>query len=123
MKAAIGLIALLLTACGTTGQAAQPTPTAQSSPTPLIAATAEHGKVLFINKGCITCHVNSRAENGPRDFTLDGPPNLTNYRNDPAFLRRWLADPQAVRPDATMPNLNLTAAEIDALIAFLNEPQ
>ena len=50
-------------------------------------------------------------------------PELTNYTNDPAFLRRWLADPPAARPGTNMPNLNLSPAEIEDLIAFLNEPR
>jgi cytochrome c1 len=34
-------------------------------------------------------------------------------------MRAWLHDPVKIRPETKMPNLNLTEAEIDALIAFL----
>lgn len=106
-----------LTACAQVQTvSAPPTPTVQ-------AASAERGKVMFVDKGCITCHVNNRAQTGERVFTMEGIPNLTNYQNDPAFLRRWLADPQAVRPSTTMPNLQLSASEIDDLIAFINAPR
>jgi cytochrome c oxidase subunit 2 len=35
-------------------------------------------------------------------------------------LRRWLANPPAVKAGSKMPNLGLTADQIDRLIAFLN---
>jgi cytochrome c1 len=46
-------------------------------------------------------------------------PDLTHYQPDPAFVRTWLKDPQAVRPNTAMPNLGLTETEIEALLAFL----
>ena len=48
-------------------------------------------------------------------------PTLSDYEADPAYLRHWLADPQAIKADTAMPNLNLRADEIEALIAFLSE--
>lgn len=76
---------------------------------------AEEGAALFRAKGCVSCHRHAAVAQG-------GPsigPDLTAYEADPAFLRRWLADPAAVRPNTLMPNLRLDPAEIDALIAFL----
>ena len=77
---------------------------------------------MFRNKGCVTCHVNTRVEG--RTGVL-GPigPNLTGYTNAPDFLRRWLANPSAVRSGTQMPNLRLSEAEIEDLIVFLNEPR
>jgi mono/diheme cytochrome c family protein len=77
---------------------------------------------LFRNKGCATCHVNNRVD-GASGVLGPSAPDLTAYRNSPEFLRPWLADPKQVRPNAVMPDLRLTAAEIDDLIAFLNEPR
>jgi cytochrome c1 len=34
-------------------------------------------------------------------------------------LKRWLADPPAVKPGSFMPDLALTEQEIDALIVWL----
>jgi cytochrome c1 len=48
-------------------------------------------------------------------------PDLAGYRADPVFLRRWLRDPQAVRPATRMPDLGLSDAEIEALSAFLED--
>ena len=87
-----------------------------TSPAPSLAS---RGRALFQAKGCVTCHI-QREFTGPRQGPAEGP-DLTTYRNDPAFLRRWLADPAAARPGTAMPNLNLNSDEIEALVAFLNE--
>jgi cytochrome c oxidase subunit 2 len=34
-------------------------------------------------------------------------------------LTRWLKDPQAIKPGSLMPDLNLTDAEVTALVAYL----
>jgi cytochrome c2 len=116
-------VALALTALAAGGVAAFAWPnvpqTAVPEPQPAsIAAPAEMGEILFVAKGCIICHQHA-------DITTAqnvGPvgPNLTNYVAGPDFLRLWLADPSAVRPNTRMPNLALQADEIEALIAFLN---
>lgn len=89
------------------------------------ATPALDGKALFLAKGCATCH--SHAAVSTTNRAAIGP-DLTRYTNSPDFLRRWLADPQAVRPQTApafgpsgvMPNLHLSPEEIDALIAFIN---
>jgi hypothetical protein len=53
-------------------------------------------------------------------------PDLTGKRFDEAYLKRFLADPQKVRPrspDASweMPDLDLTKREIASLVAFINK--
>ena len=53
------------------------------------------------------------------DFNFDDVPDLTKLKIDADYLRRWLHDPKALKPATTMPNLNLTDDEIDALVAFL----
>jgi cytochrome c1 len=61
---------------------------------------------------------------GPQHrFSFQGAPNLTDYTNDPVFLRRWLADPAAVKPGTPMPDLDVAPEEIEDLIAFLNAPR
>lgn len=87
------------------------------------AANAAVGQALFAAKGCATCHVNRRASSSPAQCCPDVGPNLTNYTNQPEYLRRWLADPPALKPGTQMPNLNLSSGEIEALIAFLNAPR
>lgn len=77
---------------------------------------AVHGKALFEAKGCIACHVHDKVTKGS---SIGPGPNLTHYTVKPEFLRQWLANPQTLKPEATMPNLYLTATEIDALVSFL----
>jgi cytochrome c2 len=80
---------------------------------------AEYGRALFSAKGCVACHMYSPISN-----SIPGPllgPNLTDYWPEPDFTRRWLRDPRAVRPDTRMPDLDLSDAEIEALIVFLTE--
>jgi cytochrome c oxidase subunit II len=88
-----------------------------TSTTPSFLAV-ERGRTLFLAKGCATCHSHVSVSNEAVSF--DVGPNLSVSRADPAFLRRWLADPQSVRPNTRMPNLQLKPDEIDALIAFLS---
>jgi cytochrome c1 len=42
-------------------------------------------------------------------------------RLDPDTLARWIADPQDDKPGASMPPTELTAAEVDAVVAYLME--
>ncbi len=90
-------------------------------------ALAQAGLDEF-NGICSTCHVIEGVNE------LDNPvgPDLTHfadpYRNVFAgaslnrtdeHLAEWLADPPTIKPGSFMPDLNLTADEIDALIAYL----
>lgn len=88
--------------------AAQPTTT-----------TVDHGRALFIAKGCTTCHLHAEARN---TWSTESGPNLTNYQNTAEYLQVWLKDPQAIKPNTEMPNLALQAHEIEALTAFLTHP-
>jgi cytochrome c oxidase subunit 2 len=94
-------------------------PGVQSAPAPAPTPTralAETGKALFVAKGCNMCHTHAKA---PRSELGNIGPNLTNLEADPDYLRRWLANPKAIKPATQMPNLNLSGDEIEALVAFL----
>ena len=81
----------------------------------------ELGGQLFVAKGCITCHVNTRVGNASSYWTIEmGAPNLSNYSSSPEILAIRLKDPAAAKSDTKMPNLELTKDEIEALIAFIN---
>jgi Cytochrome c len=82
---------------------------------------AELGRELFIAKGCITCHVNTRASLNAKYWTIDmGAPNLSEFSADPGYLDKWLSNPSALKPSSLMPNLQLSESERSALIAFIN---
>ena len=88
--------------------------------------TFERGLTLFVAKGCVVCHEQEEAEvRGYPSRTRSGP-SLTELpeRYPPGaaslkYLRHWLKDPKAIRPNTFMPNLRLDDAEIDALLHFL----
>jgi hypothetical protein len=99
------------------------------APAPLPLAT--RGLRLFTVKGCDGCHLRYPEVT---DGRLYGP-DLTGLRFPPEYLRKFLADPSITPvPDIVcskdgyycgspyaMPNLNLTNAEIEALVAFINK--
>ena len=106
----LALLSVLLCTVGCSGATPkQPT---------VVQVSAEHGRTLFRNKGCVTCHIHTEVEG--ETGLLEIGPDLSTYRGDAEFLRQWLADHRALRPDTPMPDLNLSAAEIEDLIAFLN---
>jgi hypothetical protein len=84
-------------------------------------AQVELGRQLFLAKGCITCHYNSRAADRDEYSTIEiGAPDLSNYASQREVLFIRLKDPLAAKSDSKMPNLGLKETEIEALIAFIN---
>lgn len=97
------------------------------------AALIARGRELFAQKTCIACHT----ING-HDAMGNLGPDLTHFGsrttiaaavldNTPENLRRWLADPNGVKPGNLMwrngyipNNIQLTDADLDALVAYLN---
>jgi len=72
------------------------------------------GQAAFKNNGCYGCHVIGRTG------TPIGPDLSSVGRKYPAeYLARWLRDPSLQRPNAHMPALELTDADIAALAAYL----
>ena len=84
-------------------------------------AQIEWGRQLFIAKGCVTCHINTKIpQSTTGSITLDVGTNLSNFTASPEALRLRLKDPSSVKSDTQMPNLNLSDEEIEALIVFIN---
>jgi cytochrome c len=76
------------------------------------AADAEAGHQLA-KKWCVSCHIVTPGTTGS-----DAARPFPAIANDPNFtkhgIRAWLADPHP-----PMPNLNLSRAEVDAIVAYL----
>jgi len=88
---------------------------------PSSISQVEFGKQLFIAKGCITCHINSKAGSSSDYWTIEmGAPNLSKFSANPEVIFMRLKDPSSVKSDTQMPNLDLTKVEIEALLAFIN---
>jgi mono/diheme cytochrome c family protein len=78
---------------------------------------AARGKQLFYSKyGCQACHIadykNDKGYVGPALASVGA-------RLTPAWMYKWLKDPNALRPGTQMPNLNLKDDEARDLTAFL----
>ena len=82
-------------------------------------ASAEMGEVLFVAKGCITCHQHDGVTLA-NNFASIGP-NLSHYAGNPDYLQSWLKNPAALKPATIMPDLALTEEEIQILAAFLSQ--
>ncbi len=103
---------------------ASASPQATASPPAAPESRAELGKQLFVAKGCVVCHTHDAVADVKRTigFNFDQAPVLTDYSAAPDYLAKWLDDPASLRPNAYMPDLNLSEDEIGALAAFLNSP-
>jgi cytochrome c oxidase subunit 2 len=92
--------ALLVSAC----TAASPQP----------ASLVQRGQALFVEQGCYGCHtVKGTGTPIANDLTHVGA------KYGEAELARRVRDPALHRPGAHMPKLDLTAAEVEALAAYL----
>jgi mono/diheme cytochrome c family protein len=95
---AIALLAVAVTAA------------AQSPADPVVT----RGQAAFKDNGCYGCHMIGK-------FGTPIGPDLSHvgskYPED--YLARWLRDPELQRPNAHMPKLELTEADVKALAAYL----
>ena len=68
-------------------------------------STADRGRLLFEEHSCIRCHTSDDAMS--KTLVDRSGPNLTKIgeRAYPGWIFAWLADPQKMRPDTTMPKL------------------
>jgi cytochrome c oxidase subunit II len=89
-----------------------------------------NGEKLFQAKGCVACHA-LYAVNAPKGMV---GPNLANVgarsyiaagtlKNTDENMARWIRNPQAIKKGVLMPNLGLTEADAQALVAFLRAHQ
>lgn len=113
------------------GSAAIPTPAPGAAP-----SLVQQGATLFANGACITCHTvrgtQAAGQVGPELTHFGSRTSIagnTLQKKDEAAgdpdgskmtnVKRWLRNPQAVKPGNIMPNLNLSEADIEAIAAYL----
>ena len=77
---------------------------------------AQSNRPQIFNQMCIACHALD-GQGGQIGPALDG----VGSRLEPDFIKRWLTDPLAVKPDSKMPKLPLSETTIVELVAFLKE--
>lgn len=99
---------------------------AQQQPAPKpVSDAAARGLALFRQKTCVNCHT----IHGVSADTHIGP-DLTHFAgrrqfgagiadNTPGNLRRWLTNPQQIKPGCLMPDFHLSDADAQNLAAYL----
>lgn len=90
-----------------------------------LTAEERAGEQLYLQMSCVSCHAiagtTSQARVGP-DLThlaSRGQIGAGVLENTPEDLRRWLTDPQAVKPGVEMPNFRFSAEQVAELTAYL----
>ena len=86
---------------------------------------AMHGQQVFFTSACNMCHTiagtDAAATVGPDLSHVASRLTLAagTLPNDADHLRRWLENPQHVKPGSRMPVVSLAPEDLDALVAYL----
>ncbi|MFC2053102.1 c-type cytochrome [Chloroflexota bacterium] len=75
---------------------------------------AAAGEILVRKYDCESCHSIS-GKGRPFGPSLESE----TERRDVLTMRKWLGDPTSMKPDTSMPDFNISADEIEAIIAYL----
>jgi cytochrome c oxidase subunit 2 len=100
-----------------------------ATPPPASEPQAARGQEVFMASACNLCHAIAGT-----DASASFGPDLSHFAsrrsiaagtlpNDPGNLRRWLENPQRVKPGNRMPVVSLGRDDIDALVAYLGTLQ
>ena len=88
-------------------------------------AVAAEGQTVFMHSACINCHTVAgtvaTGRFGPdlthlasRDTIASGP-----VQNTAENLRKWIADPNSMKPGVLMPSMHLNDHDLDVITAYL----
>jgi cytochrome c oxidase subunit 2 len=88
-------------------------------------SAAAEGQTVFMHSACINCHTVAgtvaTGRFGPdlthlasRDTIASGP-----VQNTPENLRKWIADPNSMKPGVLMPSMHLNDHDLDVITAYL----
>ncbi len=99
---------------------------AQATPAlPAYSGEALTGETRFKELTCVNCHniagINRQKQFGPDLTHVASRQMLAGERlkNTPKNLRDWLHQPNILKPECFMPNLNLSDADLTSVTAFL----
>jgi len=87
--------------------------------------SAEEGRVLFQHLACVNCHAvqgtDAKGRFGPDLTHLASRDTIGSgvAKNTPANLRKWLDDPDSIKPGSLMPKMNLNGHELDVITAYM----
>jgi cytochrome c oxidase subunit 2 len=110
--------------------AASPSPGASPVPPPApppAGASPDEGRALVAQKGCGGCHTipgvpGATGTIGPNLAGVASRPRIAGGavpNNGPDDLKRWIMNPQALKPGTAMPNLGLSDDDATKIVAFL----
>jgi cytochrome c oxidase subunit 2 len=94
---------------------------------PLQPGDPARGRNIIETGACAACHsvagTKAQGKVAPRALTVFATyptiAQVEGFTNAPENLRKWLQNPQEVKPGTAMPNLNLKPQEIEDLVAYL----
>jgi cytochrome c oxidase subunit II len=86
---------------------------------------AAEGQTVFMHSACINCHTIAgtvaTGRFGPDLTHLESRETIASgpIENTPANLRRWVADPNEMKPGALMPSMHLNDHDLDVITAYM----
>ncbi len=90
---------------------------------------AAEGQNVFMHNACISCHtiVGTAASGrfGPDLTHLASRDTIASgaFQNTPENLRKWVDDPNSMKPGCLMPAMHLNDRDLDAITAYLTQLQ
>jgi cytochrome c oxidase subunit 2 len=89
------------------------------------SAEERRGRQVFLSRGCVMCHTIRGTDAGGTTG-----PDLTHFASRQGVaadtlpmtrgaLAAWIADPQAIKPGAKMPRVDLSADDLNAVVAYV----
>jgi cytochrome c oxidase subunit 2 len=97
----------------------------QAQPAPTVAELVPRGQKVFQSRTCVQCHaiqgVSTEGNVGPdlTHFASRATLGAGVADNTPEELKRWLDNPQSMKPGCHMPRMRLTPTEMTDLVAYL----
>jgi cytochrome c oxidase subunit 2 len=99
-----------------------------AKPAPAPTGTqASRGRQLFVSGQCANCHAirgtSASGHVGPDLTHLQTRETIAALAapNRKADLDRWIEDSQAIKPGNQMPNIHLSASDLNAIVAYLEQ--
>jgi cytochrome c oxidase subunit 2 len=91
---------------------------------PAAGSPAASGKQMFQKYGCIGCHTVagfSAGQLGPNLTHVGSRTTIAgaSMMNTEQHLRDWIGNPPGMKPGSMMPNMHVSAADLPALVAYL----
>jgi len=93
-----------------------PQPVVASGTSRPVMAAADRGRILFVAKGCNTCHANADLTDRPDNQQITVGPDLGGRRLAREYVVQKLTKPAS----QAMPDLGLSEGEVLSLAAFLS---